>query len=128
MPHRRFQVLAPTVTDRYNRYWLPFLLLAILARGAVVDGYMPSEDGLKVCPSGGLHGVAVSDGNDGHGHDDAPECPWKSVFSSAVPVPTPDSLATIAPVHQPPFLAAVDHAGQRLTGLPPTRAPPVSIS
>jgi len=116
------------VTDRTTRYWLPLLLLAVLARGIVVDGYMPAEDGLKVCPSGGLHGMAASEGQDDHGHDDVPECPWQSVFFSAVPVPVPASLAMVTPVHRPPVLAGVAHAGLGLTGLPPTRAPPVRFS
>ncbi len=115
------------MTDRTTRYCLPFLLLAVLARGMVVDGYMPSEEGLKVCPSGGLHGmVASSEHDDGHG--DVPECPWQSVFFSAVPVPVPDSLAMVTPVHRPPVLAGVAHAGLGLTGLPPTRAPPIRFS
>lgn len=116
------------MTDRYTHRWLPFLLIALVARGMVVDGYMPDEGGLKVCPSGGLHGMAASEGHGGHGHDDMPECPWQSVFFSAVPVPVPDSLAMAAPVHCPPVLAEVAHARLGLTGLPPTRAPPVRFS
>jgi hypothetical protein len=116
------------VTDRNTHYWLPFLLLAILARGMVVDGYMPSEDGLKVCPSGGLHGMVAAEGHGDHGHDDAPECPWQLVFFSAVPVPVLDSLAMATPAYCPPVLAGAVHAGLGLTGLPPTRAPPVRFS
>ena len=113
------------MTDRNTRYWLPLLLIAVLARGMVVDGYMPGEQGLQVCLSGGLHGM---DGSGGHGHDDPPECPWQSVFFNAMPVPMPDSLAMAAPVHCPPALAEVAHAGLGLTGLPPTRAPPSGFS
>lgn len=113
--------------DRNTCYWLPLLLFAVLARGMVVNGYMPSEDGLKVCPSGGLHGVVAWEGL-GEGHDDVPECPWQSVFFSAVPVPVPDSLAMATPDHRPPVLSGVAHAGLGLTGLPPTRAPPIRFS
>ncbi len=116
------------MTDRNTRYWLPFLLIAILARGMVVDGYMPSEDGLKVCPSGGLHGMVASEGHGDHGHGDVPECPWQSVFFSVVPVHFPDSLAVPAPTHCAPVFAESAHAGLGLTGLPPTRAPPPYFS
>jgi hypothetical protein len=116
------------VTERNTRYWLPFLLIAILARGMVVDGYMPGEDGLQICPSGGLHGMVASGAPGDHGHDDMPECPWQSVFSGAVPVPVLDSLATAAPGHCPLVLTEVTHARLGLTGLPPTRAPPPEIS
>lgn len=116
------------MTDRNTRYWLPLLILALVARGIVVDGYMPSEDGLKVCPSGGLHAMAASEGDGDHGHGDEPECPWQSVFFSVVPVHLPDTLAMLAPSHRSPVLADAVHAGLGLTGLPPTRAPPLYFS
>ncbi len=50
------------------------LALSVLARSLIVDGYMPAEGGLLICPSGGLSGLLTSsekgdEGGSDH-HDD----------------------------------------------------------
>jgi hypothetical protein len=107
------------------------LLIALLIRAMVVDGYMPGAQGMELCTGEGMVMVMIDPLTgeivDQHA-DPSPPCPWDLVLTGTVMFPVVPELAMVPGSDPPVPWAGHVHARLACTGLPPTRAPPSLLS
>lgn len=119
------------IRQRTSSAILPLLVLAVLLRSLVADGYMPGRDGtVMLCTSQGMVMVPAEPGG-GPVPPDADttvmlECPWASVFFTLMLAPVEASLPAHRPAQAPPDTLASSRSTTSRTGIPPARAPPAA--
>lgn len=110
-----------------NRCLPSVLLVAMLLRALVVDGFMPDENGfIQLCTAEGMQTVLLDpdSGEPVEVEDSSAECPWASVFFTPVLFPVLPVLAALPSGILGPARLRRANGESGATGLPLARAPP----
>lgn len=115
-----------------SKPWLLVLLVALLARMAIPQGYMVEAEAGKIevsiCGADGIWHIPLPEQQEPPEDDGGKACHFSGHSASATPpdgAPAMPVPATIAAAHD--ALRAVAMAPPAIRALPPARAPPVPV-